>query len=115
MDMPPSVIDGTFLFGCTVRCLAFSFSHCSIHAHQNPSLKENLSKLKEAEQKLRENPSVMENLAKLKEAEQKFRDNPSVKENLSKLKDAEKKLREDAKSKQVQYRVLCLWSAALVR
>lgn len=85
--------------------------------HQNPSLKENLSKLKEAEQKLRENPSVKENLAKLKEAEQNFRANPSVKENLSKLKDAEKKLREDAKSKQV----LCVWSclqvclAALVR
>lgn len=64
-------------------------------------MKENLSKLKDAEQKLRENPTVKENLAKLREAEQKFRDNPSVKENLSKLKGAEQKLREDAKSKQV--------------
>lgn len=69
--------------------------------HKNPGLKDSLSKLKDAEQKLRANPSVKENLAKLKEAEQKFRDNPNVKENLSKLKDAEKKWREDAKSKQV--------------
>lgn len=72
---------------------------------QNPSLKENLSKLKKMEQKLRENPNVKENLTKLKEAEQKFRDNPSVKENLSKLKEAEKKFREDAKNKQVQYHI----------
>lgn len=70
--------------------------------HQNPALKDNLSKLKEAEQKLRENPTVRENLSKLKEAEQKFRDNTSVQENLSKLKGAEKKWREDAKSKQVR-------------
>lgn len=69
--------------------------------HQNPGLKDSLSRLRDAEQKLRENPSVKENLAKLKEAEQKFRENPSVRENLSKLKDAEKKWREDAKSKQV--------------
>lgn len=69
---------------------------------QNPTLKDNLSKLKDAEQKLRENPTVQENLSKLKEAEQKFRDNPSVQENLSKLKGAEKKWRKDAKSKQVQ-------------
>lgn len=68
---------------------------------QNPKLKENLSKLKEAEQQIRENPSLQENLNKLREAEQKFRDNPSVKENLSKLREAEKKLREDAKDKQV--------------